>query len=857
MSRKSKICDEEKKAFARPRAWVCSAGYGPAKARNGLLDGTALFLTVSDEGEFAAVVKHSGAAEALLLGENAPVGLVTLVDLAPLEPWASLDEELSSPKLGKRLGKPVIRSLQKLTLGCHAVTLAAAGPLAPLALKLALCSERALPLERVVALDLELSPAAVNGLLTGRAAVKTPVDAVFADAAHRTKRSAALRHVFPRGCDLDRDEETYAAWGLPPAVDLAAADEAGRRLWFGRLEAEMSRVTKQYELEVDDVTAAVVASVAAPSLPPPAGVGSQPPRAGALVARGNRCVLCRSADWKGMRIPAVESEAPGEPAEGLRAFAARCDVDPDDVVPLAHVPPLALYHEGITTVHFFEARHPPPDGPLEDADLSDEDDAYDWYTFDRACLRVDEPTRLFLATATSVLAAAHAAGLVQRKWGGVFGACHPLVADEVPPAPKPVSADVKLPVTVLSGFLGAGKTTLMTHVLREQDELRVAVIVNDMASVNVDGALLRAADVVAAEEHMIELTNGCVCCTLREDLLTTLRQLAERREFDCVLVESSGISEPLPVAETFTFEDGDGVSLSQVCELDAMVTVVDCSTFGAELASLDKLVDRAWQADERDVERTVAHLLVDQVEFADVVVLNKCDLLAPSALDDLERLVVSMNPQAQILRAVRSKVPPAHILRTGKFAMHRAQQNPMWLKEARHGEHTPETLEYDVSSLVFRNPAPLHPGRLRAQLDAWAADSVVLRAKGIAYLATPRGWDHQCVLSLAGRAASLVPGALWWATIDRAEWPAGLAQAIAPLWNVRQGDRQNELVVIGRGMDHSRVTAALEACLLAPDELERPWASFEDPFLADWLALEAAAMVEDQSHEHRHEHSHD
>ncbi|KAJ8611368.1 hypothetical protein CTAYLR_006478 [Chrysophaeum taylorii] len=843
MSRKSKVPEEDKKKFARPRAWVCSAGYGPVKAQSGLLEGAHVLLTASADGEeeWAAVLRYSGAAEALVLRERT-VKLVGVVDLAPLDPGARLDEELASPQPGKRLCKPLMRALQKLTIGCCGVTLVAAGGLAPLALKVALCGDRPLPLARVVCLDLALAPSAVNGLLAGRGRVQIPVDVTFADDAQRAKRSAALRHVFPFGIDLGDDASR--AWSLPPAADVInARDDRGRRLWFCRLEAEMSRFTKQYELRVDDATAALTAYVEARAKPedeeePTTRVGSLPPRAGALVLRGCRCVLCRSRDWAGMRVPAVESDNAADVTEGLRAFATRCDVDEDDVSSLdGKVAPLLLYHSGLTTVHFFEARDPPPEGPLEDADLSDDDDAYDWYTYERARARVDEPTRLFLAAAAAALRAAVAAGVVRRKWGGVFGDGH-----HQEPAPE------KLPVTVLSGFLGAGKTTLMQHVLAAQEGLRVAVIVNDMASVNVDGALLRAADVVQKEEHMIELTNGCVCCTLREDLLTTLRELANRREFDCVLVESSGISEPLPVAETFTFEDGDGVSLSKVCDLDTMVTVVDASTFGTELASLDKLADREWHADEKDVERTVAHLLVDQVEFANVLILNKCDLLPPDDLDDLERLLKSMNPTASVVRAVRSHVPPDVVLKTGKFAMQAAQQHPMWLKEARHGEHTPETLEYDVSSLVFRHRTPLHPRRLRQRLDAWAADAAVLRAKGIAYLATPRGWDHQCILSLAGRTASLLPGPLWWASVDCAEWPEGLADAIAPLWREGRGDRQNELVVIGRTMDHAAVFKALEACLLADDEITLPYASFEDPFLADWLAREADDAAGDHAH---------
>mmetsp|Transcript_26628 Transcript_26628/g.86211 ORF Transcript_26628/g.86211 Transcript_26628/m.86211 type:complete len:419 (+) Transcript_26628:703-1959(+) len=380
----------------------------------------------------------------------------------------------------------------------------------------------------------------------------------------------------------------------------------------------------------------------------------------------------------------------------------------------------------------------------------------------------------------------------------------------------------------------------MSHVLREATDLKVAVVVNDMAEVNVDAALL--ADVVESQEKVVELTNGCVCCTLREDLLTTLRDLAsEEDRFDCVLIESSGISEPLPVAETFTFAGEDGVALSSVCELDTMVTVVDCSTFDAELtAGHERLKDRGWEAHEKDDERRIAHLLVDQIEFANVLILNKCDLVLDLKVSAIEDTLRAMNPQATVLRSVRGAVPRKAILKTGTFAMHRAEAHPMWLKEARTGDHAPETLEYGISSLVFRNPEALHPRRLRTALDRWLARDDVLRAKGIAYVATPRGRDHQCILSLAGRTASLLPGPLWWATLDKAEWPPGLAEAIAPLWRGDDhGDRQNELVVIGQHMDHNKVRADLDACLLTPQEAQADWADFDDPFLPEWLDLEA------------------
>ena len=852
MSRKSKLSSSEKEGFTKPLLTVCQMGYGPPRVpkgtAGGYLEDALLILASSSEKDTKVAARG-----AYLAGREK----VVVVDVGPLE--GDVEVECSAVALGKKLGKPLIRALQKATMGCRGVRLAAVGAMAPLVLKLLAQNDRKLPILRAILVRPELSANVVNGLLRKKIS-SVPVDVWYDDKGR--KRQAMLRHAFPTGTDLSLDDVVVR--GLVRFDDddggdvVEKTDDDGSEIFFARLEADMSPRTKQYELRCDDVTEEIrnLFSVGVEMDPNDNGE----PRAGAMVVRGSRCVLCRGK-WRGMQVPSIPvetRESALDPKYGLDALSTCCDVDDDEVIALP-ISPVFLYRScgGVTTVHFFRARHPPPDGPLEDADLSDDEDSYDWYLYERARTRCDDPTKYFLDAAAALLRSAAHAGLLSTEYGGVFGPLNLLPTDdddddddEKKEAKQP--PEKKLPVTVLSGFLGAGKTTLMSYVLGETSDLRVAVVVNDMAEVNVDAAFLRAA-VVESEERMVELTNGCVCCTLREDLLTTLRDLAERGTFDCVLIESSGISEPLPVAETFTFQGDDGITLSSVCDLDTMVTVVDCSTFEKELHAVDRLSDRGWEAHETD-DRTVAHLLVDQIEFANVVVLNKCDLIAN--VDLVERTIRSMNPQARIVRSIHAVVPRDQILMTGSFALHRAEAHPMWLKEARTHEHTPETVEYGISSFVFRHADPLHPRRLRDTMDRWLDNDAVLRAKGIAYLATPRGRDHQSILSLAGRTASLLPGPLWWVSIDRDQWPPGLHDAITPLWHGDDhGDRQNELVVIGRHMDHDLVRNDLFACLVTKEEND-DWTTFDDPFLPEWLEIEARSPEDHPPGEGQHDHSH-
>ena len=393
----------------------------------------------------------------------------------------------------------------------------------------------------------------------------------------------------------------------------------------------------------------------------------------------------------------------------------------------------------------------------------------------------------------------------------------------------------KLPVTVLSGFLGAGKTTVLTHVLNNREGKKVAVIVNDMSEINIDQSMVQNdVSLNHKEEKLVEMSNGCICCTLREDLLIEVTDLAKAGKFDYLLIESTGISEPLPVAETFTFADENGVSLSDVSTLDTMVTVVDAVNFLKDFNEAKYLQEVGESLGEED-ERSVADLLVDQVEFADVLLISKTDLVSKEDLDKLKAVLRNLNTHAQVIPISNGKVGVDDILSTGLFDFERAQQAPGWLKELR-GEHIPETEEYGISSFVYEARRPFYPKKFHDFLHSKDLSGKLIRSKGYFWLATrPQfagTWNQ------AGGIAHHGFAGMFWKAIPENRWPQekeSLAY-IKEKWVEPFGDMRQELVFIGQGLDQEKITKLLDDCLLSESDLllgKNHWAKFPDPF-PDW-----------------------